>query len=374
MSLFTSSFSILLNWCCSSSPPPGEGLGEGEPLAIPGSPPPNLPLQGGGIPGANVAQPFQQSTRVSRTAWALIAFLALNVVVNLIVILVPWTGADYFQDLCVQAAKEEPRDVVLLGDSKVFPFVEGYVDCPFFDRPAYAFAMDSATVLYQRILYNRLISETSMRPKIVFYSTGANNFNENGLHIQRDYAMRFLATPSDLWEYRTIPGCLPYLVDSLISRLYPVYGRRIEISHLMFRGYKPREIDTEPPKRDPIADENYLLIYERGVLAEFQVSEFHLQNLYRWAQEIRSNGGELVVLDLPVTEPMRDLEMKVCKEWDEKIQAFSQETGVRYLDLRKHSDFSFRDINHLSNVSAKEVVRQWLQPLVDEALAGKRNP
>lgn len=308
------------------------------------------------------------SSKCSRTSRGLLAFLGLNIVVSLAVVLVPWTGAGYFQDLCVEEVKREQRDILLLGDSKVFPFVDGYTGCPFFSEPAYALAMDSATVLYQRILYNRLATETDLHPKVVFYSTGANNFNENGLHVLRDYATRFVASPKDLWEYRTVPGCSPYLVDSFLSRLYPVYGRRIEITHLMFRGYRPRDLDMSPPNRDVVADENYLLIYKRGVLANFKVSEFHVNNLERFAEEVRANGGELVVLDLPVTEPMRKLELEVCQEWDNAMRDFSERTGVRYLDLREHSDFMFRDINHLSSLSAKEVVTRWLQPLADEII------
>lgn len=303
-----------------------------------------------------------------RTARPLLAFLAVNLAANLIVLAVPWKGAGYFQDLCVEEVAGDPRAVLLMGDSKVFPFVDGYTNCPFFERPAYALAMDSATVLYQRILYNRIVRETDVRPKVVFYSTGANNFNANGLHVLRDYAIRFLASPEDLRGYASLPGSLPYLADAFFSRIYPIYGRRIEIGHLMFRGYKPRTIDLEPPVRDSVADENYLLIYERGVLTDYQVSDFHLENLRVWAEEIRAGGGELVVVDLPVTEEMRFLEEEVCREWDEKIAEFSKATGVRYVDLREFSDLPFRDINHLSNLGAKQVVERWLEPIADEIM------
>jgi hypothetical protein len=311
------------------------------------------------------------SKRIQRTPKPLLLFLAVNLLASLGVWLVPWKGAGYFQDLCVQTAKADPREIILMGDSKVFPFVEGTADCPFFEQPAYAFAMDSATVLYQRILFDRLVREANLKPKIVFYSTGANNFAEEGLHVQRDYAMRFLARPKDLAGYAGMPGAFPYLVDSFFARVYPVYGRRIEITHLMFRGYKPRTIDLSPPERDPVADENYLLIYKRSVLSDFRVSEFHLANLEKFAQEVRAAGSEFIVLDLPVTEEMRDLETALCPEWDAAMAHFVERNGVRYLDLRAHHDFPFRDINHLSNLGAKQVTEKWLTPLVKSPRADK---
>lgn len=310
----------------------------------------------------------EKGGRWGRTARPLLAFLLVNLVINFIVLAIPWKGADYFQDLCVEEIARSRRNILLMGDSKVFPFVEGYTNCTFFEPPAHALAMDSATVLYQRILYNRIVRETAVRPKVVIYSTGANNFNENGLHVLRDYAIRFLAGRHELADYASLPGGLPYVVDAFFSRVYPVYGRRIEISHLMFRDYQPRTIDLTPPGRDAVNDENYLLIYQRGVLADYRVSEFHLENLRAWSEEIRAGGGEFIVIDLPVTKEMRELEKRVCPEWDEKIAEFSKETGARYLDLREHSDLSFRDINHLSNLGAKTVVERWLEPLAREVL------
>lgn len=311
-------------------------------------------------------------TRWGRTARPLWAFLAVNVVASLIVLAIPWKGAGYFQDLCVEEVAQGTCEILLMGDSKVFPFVEGYTNCPFFTRPTRALAMDSATVLYQRNLYNRIVRETEVRPKVVFYSTGANNFNANGLHILRDYTIRFIAGPKELVDYSSMPGSLPYLADAFFCRLYPIYGRRIEISHLMVRGYKPRSIDLAPPVRDPVADENYLLIYKRGVLTDYRVSDFHLENLRVWAEEIRAQNGELVVLDLPVTEEMRELEHEVCQEWDEKIAEFSAETGVRYVDLRGQVELPFRDINHLSNLGAKLVVERWLAPIAEEGRKADR--
>ena len=63
--------SALLLWCCNSPPPLGEGLGEGESL---GSPPPNLPLQGGGIARATDAEPIPQSA----SGWSLLTLWAKN--------------------------------------------------------------------------------------------------------------------------------------------------------------------------------------------------------------------------------------------------------------------------------------------------------
>ena len=312
---------------------------------------------------------FTSSSNFTRTPKALLVFLALNAAAGLAVLAVPWTGAGWFLDFTIREAGRDPREILILGDSKVFPFVEGYIDCPFFSGPAYAFAMDSATVLFQRLWYDRLVRETGIKPKVVIYSTGANNFNENGLHALRDYTVRYVAETGDLLDYWKMDGAFPYLVDALLCRLYPIYGMRIEITHLMFRGYKPRQLDLSPVVRDPVADENYLLIYKRGVLASYQVSDFHMNNLVRWSEEIRAHGGELVVVDLPVTPEMREMELRECREWDERIAAFSRETGISYLDLREHSELPFRDINHLTNMGAKEVAERWLDPIAREILS-----
>ncbi len=308
---------------------------------------------------------FTSSSKFRESGKPLALFLAVQALASIVVVLIPWTGAGWFQDLIVEQVEGDSREVILMGDSKIFPFVDGRIDCPFFEDPAYAFAWDSSTVLYHRILYDRLMNETDLRPKIVFYSLGANNFAENGLHIQRDYATRFVARPKDLFNYASIEGSFPYLADSFFARLYPIYGRRIEITHLMFRGYKMREIDLTPPDRDPIADQNYLLIYQRGFFRDYKISEFHMGNLRRFVEEVRASGAEMVLVDLPVTQEMRDLERAFASEWDERIQSFADENQVRYLDLRDHTDMSFRDINHLSNLGAKEVCERWLQPLVD---------
>ncbi|MCA9414042.1 MAG: hypothetical protein KC944_22705 [Candidatus Omnitrophica bacterium] len=311
---------------------------------------------------------FTSSSKFKESAKPLALFLGVQAIACTLVLLVPWTGAGWFQDLIVEQVDGDSRDVVIMGDSKVFPFVDGRIDCPFFEQPAYAFAWDSSTVLYHRILYDRLIHETSLRPRVVFYSLGANNFAEEGLHVQRDYAIRFVARPKDLIGYTGMKGSLPFLADAFFSRLYPIYGRRIEITHLMFRGYKMREIDLSPPERDLIADQNYLLIYQRGFFSNYKVSEFHMENLKRFSEEVRASGAELILLDLPVTQEMRDLEKEFAQEWDDRIQRFSEDNQVRYLDLRDHPEMLFRDINHLSNISAKEVSERWLQPLVDEGL------
>ncbi len=309
---------------------------------------------------------FTSSSNFRESAKPLVFFLLIQAVASAVVSFIPWTGAGWFQDQVIEQLSEDSREVILMGDSKVFPFVQGWVDCPFFDQPGYAFAWDSSTVLYHRILYDRLMHETKLRPQVVFYSLGANNFAEKGLHVQRDYAIRYVARSKDLLNYLSLTGCWPYLADSFFSRLYPVYGKRIEISHLMFRGYKSREIDLTPPERDPIADRNYLLIYQRGFFGDFRISEFHMDNLRRFVEEVRSSGAEIILVDLPVTREMRDLERASAAEWDLRMEAFSQETRVQYLDLRDHSDLSFRDINHLSNLGAKDVCERWLQPLVGQ--------
>jgi len=309
---------------------------------------------------------FTSSSKFRESGKPFLLFLAVQALACAVVLAIPWTGAGWFQDLIVQQVEGDSRDVVIMGDSKIFPFVDGRIDSPFFKEPAYAFAWDSSTVLYHRILYDRLMTETSLRPKVVFYSLGANNFAEEGLHVQRDYATRFVARPKDLIDYASINGSLPYLADSILSRLYPIYGRRIEISHLMFRGYKMREIDLTPPERDPIADQNYLLIYQRSFFVDYRISDFHMGNLKRFVEEVRASGAEMVLVDLPVTREMRDLEVAFAPRWDDRIREFADENRVRYLDLRDHPEMPFRDINHLANIGAKEVCEKWLQPLVDE--------
>ena len=72
----------------------------------------------------------------------------------------------------------------------------------------------------------------------------------------------------------------------------------------------------------------------------------------------------MVLLDLPVTAEMRELERKSAPQWDRRVLQFAEENEVSYLDLRDHPEMSFRDINHLSNLGAKEVCERWLAPFV----------
>lgn len=273
-------------------------------------------------------------------------------------------------------------DWLLVGDSKAGRFsYDGLV--PFNSRKGLVFTSDSVTPVYQYHVFRQLKEKApGFKPKVVFISTGANNFNRNGLHCRRDlalYTMLDLPTVAAL----TLPnGSYLDFVEAVTSRIFPVYGKRVLITHFHFtflnRGrLKTDHIDWQnytdprqaPPEfRDPIKDRNYLAIYRRSVLVQYDYSEVVEAALGRLIDEVRDLGAEPVLVFLPVTEEMRALEAELVGDaFDQPINAFAAEKKVRILDLRNRHNYAFEDVNHLTHIGALNVAEEHFVPLVNQA-------
>ncbi len=330
-------------------------------------------------------KPEAATRRLSREHWFLIwvglALTAAFVVGNLPIFGKTFTQVKLHHYVANHFGAEV--DWLLVGDSKAGRFsYDGLV--PFNSRRGLVFTSDSVTPVYQYHVLRQLKEKApNFKPKVVFISTGANNFNRNGLHCRRDLA---LYTMLDLPAVAalTLPnGATLDFVEAVTSRLFPVYGKRVLITHFNFALGDKAKLKTDhidwvnytdprqapPETRDPIKDRNYLEIYRRSVLVNFEYSRVVEAALTRLVAEVRELGAEPVLVFLPVTEEMRALERELVGDaFDAPMQAFAKANSVTILDLREQHHYEFEDVNHLTHVGALTVAEEHFVPRVNAAV------
>ena len=324
--------------------------------------------------------------RTSATDGRFLLLVVLGLaVVNLAVGLLPiWTATDTRFMGHIRAAERFGADAefALVGDSKTGRFSHGFVS-PYLSHKGVVFTSDSVTAVYQfLVLQQAYEANPAFRPKNVFLAIGANNFNLHGLHDRRDFALFMLAPMGDVLRFAPLPEELLLVAEVVFSRLLPVYGRRIQITHLnatldreaevardvapSWESFAGTSVDQLPViERSEIRDRNYLAIYARSVLDRYEFSHVHARALAAAIEEVRSHGGTPWLVLLPVTEDMAALEHElVGTRFDDAIEAFAAEQGVEILDHRDLPDLGFEDVNHLNWQGAHEFARRVFEPIL----------
>lgn len=312
--------------------------------------------------------------------------LGILVAAWLFVSLVPWGGVlvSKRNHERVGTALGSSADFLIVGDSKTGPFES---DCLMRWFPPYkgaVFSADSVTPVYHLDTLRHIRSENpDFAPDVVFIFVGANNLNTNGLHASRDYTFFNLLPLSDVYTFSAGRGEWGLFAEAIFSRLLPVYGTRIMITHLQVGGRGARacptpDRDSFPDQptiefdfraRNPVADRNYLEIYRRSMYANYESSPVQLAALEEMIELVREWGGKPIVVFPPVTTEVRELEDELIgMKFDESVASVLGKSGTPLLDLRDDLEFEFKDVNHLSPKGAFELSRERLLPVIAESV------
>jgi hypothetical protein len=325
------------------------------------------------------AEPQQARREQAFICWVMLALVSALIVGNLDI----FTGAYKSNFLHRYVAQTFGADAewVLIGDSKTGRFsFDGLA--PFQEPKGIVFSSDSVTPVYHYHLFRNLPEQApNLRPKYVFIATGANNFNVNGLHCRRDIALYNMLNLDAVAELTLPHGAFVDFFEALFSRLFPIYGKRVFITHfnISFDPDKGVDVDEmgwdahEHPGsgafgiRDEMKDRRYLDIYRRSVLANFEYSQAVETALSLTVDKIREMGAEPIILLLPVTEEMIALEEElVGDKFIRPLSTLSKDKNVRLIDMRRMHQYDFEDVNHLSPQGALQVINEQLIPLMGE--------
>ena len=304
---------------------------------------------------------------------------------GIVVELVPWgtTDLNLRQHRESAAALGAGADYLIVGDSKAGRFGPQCIQLGVPGKTAAVFSADSVTPVYH---YNLLrgLRETNpeFSPKLIFVLIGANNMNANGLHALREYSLHNLLPLTDAWQLTGALGEYSLFAEVLFSRLLPVYGRRVPLTHLAVdRGQShvcsnirdaiavgPVRPDAHPGRND-IADANYFDIYRRSLYNDYESSVMVVAALDKLLTYIKELGATPVLMMAPVTPEIRELEHELIGEaFDETIDEIVQRHRVKVLDLRDEQRYEFKDVNHLSARGAWDLVTERFPSIVDEVL------
>jgi hypothetical protein len=305
---------------------------------------------------------------------------------NLIVQLVPWGGIFNSERSQKRVAQElaGAADFLIVGDSKAGTFSVGCLVPWFSGYRGLTFSADSATPVFH---YHNLAeirnAVPEFRPRVVFIFVGANNFNTNGQHVQREYTFFNELELRKAWEWSTERGQPILFAEALLSRIFPLYGKRVMITHLQFENPDYRCASPDPEsyerarmrplesaRRNPIYDKNYYDIYRRGLYSSYESSPIVARATEELIELVRAYGGVPILVLPPVTAEIRALEHQLIGEaFDETLNAIVAKEAVQVLDLRDEIDYEFLDVNHLTQRGAHDVAVEYFQPIVEEQLA-----
>jgi hypothetical protein len=271
-------------------------------------------------------------------------------------------------------------DYMIVGDSKAGPFSTHCTIPWLYPYRGIVHTADSVTPVYHWYALRQIRKKhPEFRPRVVFVFVGANNMNANGLHARRDYTFFNQISLSDAWALSAARGDVLTFAEVLLARVFPVYGRRVQITHLQSgeRGgrvcpsarpadlARPGPFDLPSVSRNPVDDKNYYDIYRRSVYANYESAESVAGGLEKLLRLIQGMGAVPVLVLPPVASEMWALEQElVGTKFDETIAAVVEETDVQVLDLREVTRYEFRDVNHLSPRGAREVARAFFAPVL----------
>lgn len=271
-------------------------------------------------------------------------------------------------------------DFLLVGDSKVSSFSR---DCLLTGTQPWrglAFTSNAVSPVFYFDALRAIAAENpGFAPKVVFISIGSNNFNANGLHMQREYTLNNVLDLAALWDLTAAQGEWMSFITAILSRMVPVYGKRVLITHLEFdlgrgdeackgldpdRWDDPRYAHWKSGGRKPIIDRQYMEITRRSILQDFVYSPIAERALVRIIEQVRGWGGVPVIVLLPVSEEMNALRTEMVGDaFDGPIRELAARLQVQILDLRS-ADYDLKDVNHLSQLGARDVARDHFVPIV----------
>ncbi len=322
---------------------------------------------------------ISSSNHVRFLGWVLLALFSANLVVRWI----PWAGVAASKRDHQRAAAElaGATDFLVVGDSKAGYFSVGCL-MPWF--PGYrglVFSADSVTpIFYYNSLREIRNAVPEFKPRVVFIFVGANNFNANGQHVQREYTFFNELDLGDTWDLSVRQGDFASFAEALLSRLLPLYGKRVMITHLQIgepaagcrstaaESYEvARQISFAPTQRDAILDKNYYDIYRRSVYESYRSSPLVSRATEKLIEEIKGYGGTPILVLPPVTAEIRGLEHQLIGDaFDRTVVSIADEHGARVLDLRDRTEYEFADVNHLSFRGAHDVAVDYFLPILEQ--------
>lgn len=314
----------------------------------------------------------------------LLLFLFVFILINIFVYYLP---KDYSRDLyedAISYKKDKPsknyfvKDIkaVAFGDSKATQAAKN-----FFNVPTLSLAAPNNTIIFSKFIFDQLKSNPLFKPEFVILYIGPNNFNKNGLFTKRDYAIRQLSSFLELLRMFKMDDGFEYAIDGLISKLIPIYGRRIEIRHplnfwkLMQKNendiskipgmYDIFNVKYNKVERDHTLDKNYTLIYERSVYNNFILSKFHTNYLENMIEDIIELGAKPILVQLPIDNAMQKLrERLVQNEFDKYLLKIKKKYNFFYIDQVKSGNYQFLDINHLTAYGHKKFIEENINPIM----------
>lgn len=108
-------------------------------------------------------------------------------------------------------------------------------------------------------------------------------------------------------------------------------------------------------RRDSAAYAKKILKQEkeyRDVLNKFSVQEYRLSWLEKTIVYL-ARHGKVVILRMPVTERMRQMENKYCPGFNKMMEDLAQKTHAHYINMHESEGYSFSDLHHMSSSSAR---------------------
>lgn len=314
-------------------------------------------------------------------AWILVLAVAMSIVGNCNV----WTGLSTNHLLHQEVGRRfgSEVDYIIMGDSKTGPF-SIHALAPYLSKKGLVFRADSTTPVYHLYNYRKLRQQNpDLRPKHAFICIGANNFNSEGLHCRRDLTLFTSLGLSDVYKLTAENGQYLTFVEALLSRIFPLYGHRVQVTHFQFSLHPTSNLDAKLehaswdmsdvtllncPQRDAVMDRNYLEIYRRSVLRDYHYSKLNEIALSQLIDELRAGQTQPYIVLLPVTEEMMRLEQELVGDrFMKNITAFATEKQVAIMDLRHRSDYNFEDVNHLSPSGAVAFAWDYFEPIISES-------
>lgn len=328
---------------------------------------------------------FISSSKCKHTAVPLVMGLLILIIMNMSVALLP-DGA-YMRRFKASVLTSQQignkATVILFGDSRATRFRK-----QFFLEETLPFACEDNTVIFSKLLFDQILSETDVRPNVMILTLGANNYSKNSIFTIRDFAIRRLASFSDIIDFASYRGGFAYMVDALFARMFPVYGRRMEIRRLrqikqLMKSYKqPITVAdvgqmtlldplvlNRTPSRSTIADHEYWLVYKRSIYPRYELSRLHTGMLETLIDTAIRHGATVVTVQLPVEPKMRQLEQEMVGTiFDEYLADLQSRKPIIHLDLRDDLRFEFQDLNHLSFRGSRDLTETVFNPLIAEIL------
>ena len=213
---------------------------------------------------------------------------------------------------------------------------------------------------------------------------GANNYNENGIFVTRDFGLRRLYSIKDIPEILHLENGFSNSLEIIFSNLIPIYGRRMEIRDfgilkrmlfskydtLLPQGMRPLKHNWDKKNKsiDTVEDTQYLLTYKRSVYNNFKLSKLHTDKLEQLIAD--NDGSSIILVQLPIKEQMYELQKNMIKNvFDDYIATLSRSNdNVFNLDLRENTNYEFSDINHLSMKGSFDLTQEILNPLIEKII------